>query len=151
MKNINARVIVFSRIAKWRNFSCYFTKKFFHFSAQSQKTFPVESVFSLVVGKWIGQLELLKRNANKDVSSDFSKSFQTFYFTNPVALVKKLRYRPLSCKFPIILAQRKHLFWSLFVLNSEILECRLVTLEKKGQFCKKILEIFENLEHCFLS
>ena len=40
---------------------------------------------------------------------------------------------------------------SLFLLKSEILDCRAVTSEKKGQFCKDFFGIFEILDDPFLS
>ena len=86
-----------------------------HFSAHLQKTLPVEAVFRLVVGECTGQLELLKKNTNKDVLCEFSKAFKTFYCTNPVALVRRL-----SCKFLIILESSKE----KFVLESSCAEVR---------------------------
>ena len=36
-------------------------------SEQAKETLVVESVLSIVIGGWIGQLKSLKRNATKDV------------------------------------------------------------------------------------
>ena len=47
--------------------------------------------------------------------------------------------------------QRKRFPFSLYLLNSEILESRAVALEKKGQFCKDLFWNFEFFKHPFLS
>ena len=46
---------------------------------------------------------------------------------------------------------KRYISWSLFLLKLEILDCRPVTLEKKGQLCKSYFGIFEIFEHPFLS
>ena len=40
------------------------------FLEQTKETLAVESVFGIVIGGWIGQLEFFKRNAIKDVFFD---------------------------------------------------------------------------------
>ena len=44
----------------------------------------------------------------------------------------------------------KHFSWSIILLKSEILVCRPITLDKKGQFCES-LKIFDILEFLVLS
>ena len=56
-----------------------------------------------------------------------------------------------SNDYIIHLSQRKHFSWSLHLLKSEILDCRAVELEKKGQFRKVFFGSFKILEHPFLS
>ena len=79
-------------------------------------------------------------------SWELSKDFKTFYFTNPIALVRGLHCRPLSYKLLTILEHSKGTCsWS-----RKILDCRPVTLEKNGQSCKTFFGVFENLEHGLL-
>ena len=47
--------------------------------------------------------------------------------------------------------QRKHFSWRLYLLKSEILDCKAVALEKKGQYRKHFLGIFRIVKHSFLS
>ena len=47
--------------------------------------------------------------------------------------------------------QMKHFPWSLYLLTSEILDCRAVALEKKGTVSQIFFWFFEILEHAFLS
>ena len=46
--------------------------------------------------------------------------------------------------------QRKHFSWRLFLLTSQIVNCR-PRLEKKSQIARIFFGIFELLEHIFLS
>ena len=43
-----------------------FSQQFWSFSEQTKETLVVESVFSIVIGVWIGQLEFFKRDAVKN-------------------------------------------------------------------------------------
>ena len=103
-----------------------------------------EVVSSLVVGESIGQLELLNRTANKDVLCEFSTAFKTFYCTNSVSLVKRLRYRPFSCKFRITQERSKE----TFVLESVCAEVRnsgqqTCNVREKGTVLHKMLWNFQ--------
>ena len=42
------------------------SQQFWSFLEQTKETLAVESVFGIVIGGWIGQLEFFKRNAIKD-------------------------------------------------------------------------------------
>ena len=44
----------------------------------------------------------------------------------------------------------KDFSWNLYLLKSEIQDCRAVALEKEGQFRKDVFGIFEILEYTFL-
>ena len=46
------------------------SQQFWSFLEQTKETLAVESVFGIVIGGWIGQLEFFKRNAIKDVFFD---------------------------------------------------------------------------------
>ena len=104
----------------------------------------LESLFRIFVGEWFGQLKLLKRNATKDVFRtllELSKTSKTCDFTNPVALIKCLIIDIYQASFQLFQDfQGKHGFWILFVLKSEILDCRPVILEKKDSFATILSE-----------
>ena len=68
--------------------------------------------FRIVIGGWIGQFELFKRNATKDI---FLIIFQNFLNSG-------------SSNIP----------WNFF-WYSDIMDCRAVALEKKRQFHKDII------------
>ena len=62
----------------------------------------------------------------KRFSWEFSKAFKTFYFTNPIALVKGLHCRPLSYKLPTILEHSKETWsWSWSQKNSGLQACNV--------------------------
>ena len=110
----------------------------------------VESVFFIVIGGWIGQVEFCKRNATKD--GVFLIIFQYLHnnsFSNILSKIYEeifLEAFSWSIDFIIDLSlanfqlfqntQRKHISWSLYLLKSEILDCRAVTSVKKRQLCK---------------
>ena len=102
------------RAAKHRSF-CYFTKKWFHYrrsrsnfynswNKQTKEAFLLESVFVIVVGGYIGQLEFFKRNVTKDVFLIIFKNFHNSSFSNIPwkmyeVIIKWLHYRRFSGKF----------------------------------------------------
>ena len=46
---------------------------------------------------------------------------------------------------------RKYFSWNLFLLKSQILDCKPETLEKKAQFCKDLFKVFKILEYPLFS
>ena len=46
--------------------------------------------------------------------------------------------------------QMKHYSWNLYLLKSEVQDCRAVGLGKKGQFSKDFFDVFEILEYPLL-
>ena len=124
----------------------------------------MEPVFCIVKGGWTGQIEFFKRNATKEVFLIILQNFRNSNFSNIFPKVyEEIFFEAFSWPSDVIIGlsfakfqlfqntHRKHFSWSLYLLKSEILDCRAVALEKKGQFRKDFFWIFEILELSFLS
>ena len=154
----NARVRVFDRVAKWRNFSCHFAKKWFHHTLSGQflklsqnhgKRLQCAVSFQYSCRWVIGQLELLKSIATKRFSLEFSKTFKTSLknvwsdflqalsfkkYNNPVTSIK-WRHIPFPGKLSTISEYSKETFSleSVFteVGNNGLQVCSVI---EKGKF-----------------
>ena len=58
------------------------SQQFWKFSEQTKETLVVESVFCIVIGGWIWQLEFCKKNATKDVFLVIFQYFHNSSFSN---------------------------------------------------------------------
>ena len=85
-----------------------FSRKFWKLSGQAKETLAVELVFGIVIGRWIGQLKLFKRNITKDVfliifqyfhNSSFPTSSQCIMMMNNSALTLLIVFNILLLVF----------------------------------------------------
>ena len=125
MGHTTARVWVFDRVAKWRNFSCHFAKKVLH-QVILKIIGKITGIicggvsFQNIIGRWLDSSNCLKGTLLKRFSWEFSKTSKTavslnipwktyeviFYKRlvskrNPVTSIK-CRHRPFSGKRPTI-------------------------------------------------
>ena len=79
-----------NRVAKRIHF-CYFTQKWFchrrspsnwKFSEQTKEILVVDSLFCIVIGGWIAEFKLFKRNATKGVFLIILQNFHNSSFSN---------------------------------------------------------------------
>ena len=105
--------------------------------------YNVQSAFSIVVGGWLDSSNYLKVSLLKDFPWNFPKLSKHLWKMYEVIFYKRLVSRStiiLSLQSNDVIylflanfllfqnTQRKHFLWSLFLLRSEIMDCRSVAL-----------------------
>ena len=97
----------------------------------------------------MGQLKFFKRNAAKDVFLIIFQKFHNSSFSNfPEKCIKRFYIECLVNQMTLLQTfsrqishycrtiKRKHFSWSLCLLDSESLDCRVAALEKRVSFAK---------------